>query len=240
MQTPVSSSFGAWRALCVAAAFGLVAAGAGVLYAVSVPAASDDALPAPSRPQARSGARCPRCGWIESRRELETDAPGIAGMHEYTVRMADGSSRVFAEPAAIRWRLNERLTFIDGARAPDAPAGAFLGGDATLGPRPALRVQSAAWTPWRDFWFDYESAKLDATDAAKVGEIAAQILRDPALRLGIDDAAGDAERAHQRIDAVRDALIEAGVPAYRIHSGAFGDPLARRERRVAVLFRSER
>jgi len=34
--------------------------------------------------------------------------------YEYTVRMADGSSRVFEEQADVRWRLRERLIFIDG------------------------------------------------------------------------------------------------------------------------------
>jgi hypothetical protein len=37
---------------------------------------------------------------------------------EYTVRMADGSSRVFQETLPTSWRLGERLTVIDGSVAP--------------------------------------------------------------------------------------------------------------------------
>src|SRR5438309_2005360 len=40
--------------------------------------------------------RCPECGWIESNREIPggTDNRAIR-IQEYTVRMVDGSSRVF-------------------------------------------------------------------------------------------------------------------------------------------------
>jgi outer membrane protein OmpA-like peptidoglycan-associated protein len=46
----------------------------------------------------------------------------------------------------------------------------------------------------------------------------------------------DQSLADRRIEAVRNSLIEAGVPAYKIKSGAFGDPATRRDRRVEVLF----
>ena len=53
-------------------------------------------------------------------------------------------------------------------------------------------------------------------------------------------APNSAEKNHdlsnRRVKAVRDALINAGVPAYKIKSGAFGDPQTRRDRRVEVLF----
>jgi len=50
-------------------------------------------------PSARS---CKGCGWIESRRD-----------DQYTVRMPDGTSRVFDETPGVNWRLGERLTFIE-------------------------------------------------------------------------------------------------------------------------------
>ena len=46
----------------------------------------------------------------------------------------------------------------------------------------------------------------------------------------------DQSLADRRVEAVRNSLIEAGVPANKIKSGAFGDPAARRDRRVEVLF----
>lgn len=54
--------------------------------------------------------RCPQCGWIESKREVQPST------YEYTVRMADGSSSVFLEVLPASWRLRERLIVIGGAR----------------------------------------------------------------------------------------------------------------------------
>ena len=50
-----------------------------------------------------AGARCRYCGSIESKREIE---PRV---YEYTVRMRDGSSRVFQEALPVTWREGERL-----------------------------------------------------------------------------------------------------------------------------------
>jgi hypothetical protein len=65
--------------------------------------------------------RCAACGRIESLREL--DAAFAAGkaipIREFTVRMSDGSSRVFREERAVGWRLGERLIYIDGASEPE-------------------------------------------------------------------------------------------------------------------------
>jgi len=59
--------------------------------------------------------RCSHCGWIESKEEIRPAAgdPRALAIHEYKVRMADGSSRVFREQAPARWRVRERLVFID-------------------------------------------------------------------------------------------------------------------------------
>jgi hypothetical protein len=62
--------------------------------------------------------RCPRCGWIESKREIVSSVaePHSLGIYEYTLRMTDGSSTVFREALPASWRLGERLTVIDGTR----------------------------------------------------------------------------------------------------------------------------
>jgi hypothetical protein len=59
--------------------------------------------------------RCSHCGWIESKEEIRPAGldPHAVAMHEYKVRMADGSSRVFREQAPVSWRVRERLIFID-------------------------------------------------------------------------------------------------------------------------------
>jgi len=127
--------------------------------------------------------------------------------------------------------------------APSA-AGVFTGEAGRLGAQGSLgRSQDQAadgerWSSYRDFWFDYNSSRIDATDASKVTDIASYLKQNPSFRLAIDGAmpAGDADLSDRRIDSVREALIAAGVPAYKIYTGTFGDPLLRRERRVEVLF----
>ena len=108
----------------------LFCGGAGIaLGAAWVPGATDaasGALPAQVEPaQAeltlQPARRCPHCGWIESKREILPSAvdPHALQTYEYTVRMADGSSRVFEEALPTTWRLRERLLFVDGADAVD-------------------------------------------------------------------------------------------------------------------------
>jgi len=98
------------------------------------------------------------------------------------------------------------------------------------------------WTSYRDFSFAFDSSDLQASDTGKVSEITAYMRENPSLRVGIDgsmDPRGSDPRnqalSDRRIGTVRDALIQAGVPAHRIQTGAFGDQGLRRDRRVEVL-----
>jgi outer membrane protein OmpA-like peptidoglycan-associated protein len=65
--------------------------------------------------------------------------------------------------------------------------------------------------------------------------------QNPSLRLGIDgsmDPSGterSQDLSDRRVNTVRDALIQAGVPAHRIQAGSFGEAGARRDHRVEVL-----
>ncbi|MNC89187.1 hypothetical protein D3C83_50890 [compost metagenome] len=56
--------------------------------------------------------------------------------------------------------------------------------------------------------------------------------QNPSARIAIDGSNA------QRVGTVRNALINAGVPAYKIQTGSFGDPQQRRDGRVAVLVSS--
>ena len=60
--------------------------------------------------------RCAHCGWIESKQEIGADValPHAPAIYEYTVRMANGSLRVFRPEPAVRWRVGERLILIAG------------------------------------------------------------------------------------------------------------------------------
>jgi len=98
--------------------------------------ALDPSAPVPATNEARVKARCPECGVIVSMREIEvrdedtgrarTAGGAVAGSrietrvdvtrsYEITVRLADGSSRVFNDANPARWRSGERVIVIDGA-----------------------------------------------------------------------------------------------------------------------------
>ena len=84
------------------------------------------ALPAQVETPVQAARRCPHCGWIESKREIlpGVAVPGALQIYEYTLRRTDGSSSVFQETLPVRWRLGERLVFIDGAGPLAGSAGA--------------------------------------------------------------------------------------------------------------------
>lgn len=90
---------------------------------------------------------------------------------------------------------------------------------------------SGAWNVYREYNFANFSRGISSEDSDKAREISSHLARYPELRAGID---GDNV---ERSTAVRRAMIDAGVPDYKIQMGAFGDPGLRRDRRVAVLMR---
>jgi outer membrane protein OmpA-like peptidoglycan-associated protein len=98
---------------------------------------------------------------------------------------------------------------------------------------------------YRDFQFDYNQSDLQASETKKVSEIAQYLKNNPSLKVAIDgtmDPRGNDPRnqdlSDQRVDSIRDALINAGVPTSKIQLGAFGDTRLTRDRRVAVLVRT--
>ena len=98
-------------------------------------AAAPDEIGKPPQTWARKHvrARCDGCGSVVSVRELETagdaasrasdktigrlqsDGPaGPARRYEFTVRLGDGSNRVFSDSNPTAWRIGERVGVIDG------------------------------------------------------------------------------------------------------------------------------
>ena len=79
----------------------------------------------------------------------------------------------------------------------------------------------------------------------KVSEIASYMKNNPSLALGLDgsiDPRGSDPRNHdfsnRRVKAIRDALVQVGVPISKIQIGPFGDTHLVQDRRVAVLLSS--
>ena len=116
------------------------------------------------------------------------------------------------------------------------PAGATgaAGPQGAVGPTGAQGASAGngGWSSYRDYTFNVNSDDILRSDGNKAREIADYTNRNPSSRLAID---GFNER---RVNNVRNALIDAGVPAYKIQTGSFGDPQLRRDGRVAVLVSS--
>jgi hypothetical protein len=115
-QLSTSQSFwspqSSWSLVMGAAALVLLLTTAAISFAVI--AMAPEAIP-DAKPDAPATRRCPECGWIESKRDIASGADNRAiRIQEYTVRMVDGSSRVFTGGPSDRWRLGESLKFIDG------------------------------------------------------------------------------------------------------------------------------
>jgi len=96
----------------------LLWAGGTAFYVVSLPpsgavAAEELARHAPAGPALLAAKRCAQCGWIQSKQEV------LPELYEYTVRMTDGTTRVFREPLPTSWRLGERILVIDGTGRPN-------------------------------------------------------------------------------------------------------------------------
>jgi len=112
----------------------------------------------------------------------------------------------------------------------------------------------ARWTAFRDIYFDYDNADLRSAEMTKIAELASYMRQHPTVRVGIDgytDGQGstryDPSMSQRRAIAVRDALIQSGVPADRIDMGQFGNTrppcneatpgCLQRDARVQVLVR---
>lgn len=87
----------------------------------------------------------------------------------------------------------------------------------------------AVWTPIRDYTFVGNSDDILRSDSNKAREIADYLNQNPSARIAID---GPNDRY---VHSVVDALKDAGVPACKIQTGAFGNARLRTDRRVEVL-----
>ncbi len=99
---------------------------------------------------------------------------------------------------------------------------------------------AGSWTPFKDFWFDSNRSDLMSSDSAKVYDIASYLRQNPGQQVGIDGSMNpkNTDLSNRRVIAVRNALLQAGVPSYKIQTGAFGSPDLQRDRRVEVLVSS--
>jgi outer membrane protein OmpA-like peptidoglycan-associated protein len=137
-----------------------------------------------------------------------------------------------------------------GPMGPAGPAGA-QGPAGPVGPQ-AQTSAAKQWSSFRDFLFDFDKSAIRSNETSHVSDVAAYLKKNPSARVGIDGHADprgtdlfNQGLSERRVNAIRDALVNAGVSAGRIHTGAFGEsqpkcnestePCWQRDRRVEVL-----
>ena len=97
------------------------------------------------------------------------------------------------------------------------------------------------WTLYRDFQFANNRSDLSSSENNKVLGVARYIKENPSLRIAIDcskDTPRNQDLSDKRCRAIRDALIEAGVPSGSIQIGEYGDKKLMPSSRVALLVSS--
>jgi hypothetical protein len=110
------------------------------------------------------------------------------------------------------------------------------GATGATGPRgPAIGTSTAngnGWNYYREYNFNSSSNDILYTDSSKAQDVAAYMDRYPNSRIGIDGS------NQNRVNNVRNALMNAGVPSNRIQMGSFGESQYRHDSRVLVLVSS--
>jgi outer membrane protein OmpA-like peptidoglycan-associated protein len=96
------------------------------------------------------------------------------------------------------------------------------------------------WVSYREFWFSANSADILSTQQPMFADMADYVKRNPSLFVAIDGHmdARNRDLSNRRINAVRDGLVNAGLPADRIKVGDYGDSKLRRDGRVEVLIKT--
>jgi outer membrane protein OmpA-like peptidoglycan-associated protein len=137
-----------------------------------------------------------------------------------------------------------------GVQGPAGITGAQGAPASSPAPMPGSR-----WSSLKEFMFDYDRSDIRYSESRKPAEVAAYMSQNPSVRLGVagyTDMQGTSQYNlplnQRRVATVRDALIQAGVPADRIETGTFGtdrfqcnpaaEQCSQREGRVEVLVRA--
>ena len=103
------------------------------------------------------------------------------------------------------------------------------------------------WTSFREFVFEFNRADIQASDTSKVSEISAYMKENPSVQVGIDGFADprgtnphNQGLSERRVNAIRDALVKAGVPGDKIKTGAFGEERLLCNESTAACWQSDR
>jgi peptidoglycan-associated lipoprotein len=150
------------------------------------------------------------------------------------------------------------MTGPQGPQGPQGPAGQ-PGKDGPGGPAGAQGVSGPAgpqrpWVAFTDFLFDFDQSAVRSSETGKVDKLSQYMKDNPNIEVGIDghaDPRGSTKYnqplSQRRVDAIKAALVSAGIPSDKIQTGAFGETRPKcaeateacwqRDRRVEVLVR---
>lgn len=108
------------------------------------------------------------------------------------------------------------------------------------------------WTSFSEVWFDRNQDGIRPGEDQKVLDVAAYLRQNPSLRVGIDVFQDpnytdkyNQSLGERRVEAVRDALLKAGLPANKIQKGGIGQARFQCNetidacRRVGVLIKND-
>jgi outer membrane protein OmpA-like peptidoglycan-associated protein len=134
-----------------------------------------------------------------------------------------------------------------GATGPMGPAGA-MGPAGPAGPQAMAGAGAAKqWSTFRDFLFDFDKSAIRSNETSHVSDIAAYMQQNPNARVGIDghtDPRGtdsfNQGLSERRVNNIREALVNAGVSAGRIKSGAFGESQPKCNASTEACWQSDR
>jgi OmpA family protein len=139
----------------------------------------------------------------------------------------------------------DRGQFVPGVAGNAGPTGfqGERGGAGPIGAQGDVGIVER-WTAYREFAFNRGGSNLSAAEMDRISDMAAYLARNPSLEVGIDGSMdrrfnqSDRDLSDRRANSVRDALMQAGVPGYKIQMGAFADPDRRREGQIQVLIKT--
>ena len=141
---------------------------------------------------------------------------------------------------------------VAGPAGPEGPQGPRGSGGAqgvagSMGTQGATRVVVGNWTKFKDILFDFDRSDIRSNETSKVADVASYVQQNPTTMVGIDGYADprgtdqyNQALSQRRVDAIRDALLKAGVPRDKIQTGAFGEMRPKCQEATEACWQSDR